>query len=95
MKVRILISCGNTIQTKACVLSFVLFCAILAPNFKSEEVGASVEGFPLAKSLKEVCLRLRQLLEVLIIFGYSLPIAAIEVGILLTISRRIDIKTNY
>ena len=32
MKVRILISCGNTIQTKACVSSFVLFCAILAPN---------------------------------------------------------------
>ena len=32
MKVRILISCGNTIQTKACVSSFVLFCGILAPN---------------------------------------------------------------
>ena len=52
MKVRIHISCGNAIQTKACVSSFVLFCAILAPNY-SEELGASVEGFPLAKSLKE------------------------------------------
>ena len=35
---------------------------------------------------------MRQVLEVLIISGYSLPIAAIEVGNLLTISRRIDIK---
>ena len=61
-----------------------------------DDMGASVEGFPFVKlPAEKLVFCLRPCMEALNIFSYSKAIAAIEVVILLTISRSIDIKKNY